>query len=183
MVRISLIFLAVLFSGLAHAQQLPTDRFYDNETVNLDGLGADRQWREDQVRLPDGWSEDDLQEFSLDKNNSAFQLFMDTRQLEVGSDRVVRYILVLRSNSGASNAFYEGARCDEGVYRTYAYAGSDGALKPMRGNRWRSVGDDAYRLRAPLLKEIFCNQMGLVLNKDQIVQNLEGHDVKYEIGN
>lgn len=175
--------MSVLVSGWAVAQQLPTDRFYDNETINMDGFGADQQWREGQVRIPEGWADDDLQPFSLDQGTSAFTLYMDTRQLEVGADRVVRYILVLRSDSGASNAFYEGARCDERVYRTYAYATSDGALRPMQGNRWRSVLEDPYRLRKSMLDELFCTRMGLLLDKDQIIQNLKGYDVRYEIGN
>ncbi len=82
---------------------------------------------------------------------------VDTKHLSVGKDEVVRYTLVARSNSGASNVSFEGIRCTlNGDYKIYGY-GTGNRLKPAAEMDWRRVGksgpesyrDDLWRYHFP----------------------------------
>ena len=76
-----------------------------------------------------------------------FRLYLDRTTLKVGRDRVSRYAVVLESTSGVRNVFYEGIRCSEGEYRTYA-VGVNGGFEPMQDSHWKTItelGSDRYR--------------------------------------
>jgi hypothetical protein len=67
---------------------------------------------------------------------------IDPATIRIGSDGVIRYVVVARSREGAINAMYEGIRCSTGEFKTYARQGNDGTWsfgkdvewKPMRSN-------------------------------------------------
>lgn len=94
---------SLLFVGAAQSQ--PSDP--DAET-----------WTEAQVVPPASFSTDKLQAFEVD-SGSTLSYGIDPQTLSVGSDGVVRYVLVARSRSGALNVLYQGLRCQTAEVKTY----------------------------------------------------------------
>ncbi|VAW82895.1 hypothetical protein MNBD_GAMMA14-1220 [hydrothermal vent metagenome] len=117
---------------------------------DLYGEGGDSQdfiegkaWKERGFRLPAYPDVDSrkLIEVDLLLNNFPFRLFIDPASVSVGKDRVVRYTVILRSRSGATNVIYEGIRCTAGQYRRYAVGGQDG-FRLAANPRWQYIRSD-----------------------------------------
>lgn len=97
-------------------------------------------WREGQYRLPPWPQDKDLIEVQLDSPNPSFQYFIDGRHLVTGEDQVVRYTLVAKSRTGATNTSFEGLRCSPtGEHRVYAY-GHQRAFEPTGAETdWQAI--------------------------------------------
>ena len=88
---------------------------------------------------------------------SEFRFFVDSASLSVGSDGIVRYVLVARSAAGVENVSFEGMRCETGEVRTYAL-GRDGAWV-ARAGEWRTIpARSVQRWHNALYREYFCPQ-------------------------
>jgi CNP1-like family len=83
-----------------------------------------------------------------------FRFFVDPASVSVGTDRIVRYVLVARSPSGAENVTFEGIRCP-GEYRVYAVGRSDGSWAG-RPSEWRPIVRDPRVSQATLARQYFC---------------------------
>ncbi len=105
-------------------------------------------------------------EFSL--HGSDFTYWLDLDSLAVGDDGVTRYAIVITSQTGAQNVFFEGIRCQSGEYKTYAY-GSQGEWHAAAYPQWQSV-----RLvrGSPHRRELFeyylCSDLIAPLSREQI---------------
>ena len=84
------------------------------------------------VELPPFPTDSDLLEMHLDISRTQFRYYVDETSLRVNKDGIVLYAVVIKSKSGASNVFFEGIRCNEATYRSYAFGGSDGKWQPSR---------------------------------------------------
>ncbi|MGI9331971.1 MAG: CNP1-like family protein [Gammaproteobacteria bacterium] len=139
--------------------------------------GTDRErtdpWYRDKVEEPDvEWAEDnpaipayprvaDLKPLH-ESRGSRFEFLIDTTSLSKGQDSVVRYTAVVRAPGGAENVFYEGIRCSDKTYKTYAYGNPQSrSMRVQRKPRWRTVksspGDTALGFRPLLLRRYLCN--------------------------
>ncbi len=127
----------------------------------LAGLLADDdpdapKWVEEVPRVPEFPRETDLREFYVSAT-TPHRYFIDGRSLSVGNDGVVRYTLVVRSQSGATNITYEGIRCTTGQYKIYATGRQDGTWSLARRSEWRTIQNKpTYRHHAALAHEFFC---------------------------
>ncbi len=105
-------------------------------------------WKELKSPMPPWPNDSDLADFEVSNPTTSLKFFVDTKHLSVGKDEVVRYTLVARSNSGASNVSFEGIRCTlNGDYKIYGY-GTGNRLKPAAEMDWRRVGKsgpESYR--------------------------------------
>lgn len=70
---------------------------------------------------------------------STANVFVDPASISVGDDAVVRLTYVVVSTSGVHNAFYEGFRCDDRVYKTYAWAVGEGPFHAMSDSEWKTI--------------------------------------------
>jgi CNP1-like family len=96
----------------------------------------------------------ELLEFSV-APTSEFRFFVDAASLSVGSDGIVRYVLVARSPEGTENVSFEGMRCATREVRIYAL-GRDGAWVG-RETDWRPIQPrGAYAWHEELYREYFC---------------------------
>jgi len=96
-------------------------------------------WQERKAALPPWPQDGDLVEFQVDDRARSFRYFIDGRHLEVGSDGVVRYTLVVEAGSGVRNLSVEGIRCTpQGDHKVYAY-GAGGSFKPVSGEEWQPI--------------------------------------------
>lgn len=88
---------------------------------------------------------------------ASFELFVDLESVSVGTDGVVRYTVVARTEGGASNITYEGLRCRERERMLYAFGRADGTWSLARDPKWVSVSDLlANRIQATLSDAYFC---------------------------
>jgi hypothetical protein len=85
---------------------------------------------------------------------SDFRYYVDPASVSVGDDRIVRYVQVARSASGAENVSFEGIRCPW-EYRVYAVGRSDGSWAG-RATAWRPIPRDARVSQNALSRQYFC---------------------------
>ena len=124
----------------------------DWERVNEEKLPAAEQQREVVPTPPAKRGE--LLEFSV-AATSEFRFFVDAESLSVGSDGIVRYVLVARSSEKAENVSFEGMRCATREVRIYAL-GRDGAWVG-RETDWRPIPPrGVHAWHNELYREYFC---------------------------
>ena len=136
----------------------------------------DKVWEETEVGMPDLYDKDDLEEAVITQVQEGFSVLVDKKRLSIGQDGVLRYWLVLRSEQGAVNAYYEGLRCSTSEYKTYAYVvgrKKDRRVEPMPNARWQEL----KRVRGPnfrweLMRDYFC-AFGRPKSVEEIVYHLE----------
>ncbi len=89
-------------------------------SVQAQWRGADEpDWKEGDVPAPPAFSTERLIPFEVSVHSELrYGLVPDT--LSVGTDGVVRYVVVAQSRSGAVNVSYEGVRCRTSEMKTYA---------------------------------------------------------------
>lgn len=126
--------------------------------VGAVGAQAQATWQEDPVTLPGPVQRSQLIPFDM-STRTELQFSVDASSISVGSDRVLRYVLVARSNSGAENILYEGLRCETGEARNYArWNLSEQRWVPYSGSTpWRPLSGVAASLPAARLAYLaFC---------------------------
>ncbi|MBK5206628.1 MAG: CNP1-like family protein [Polaromonas sp.] len=96
-------------------------------------------WKESEVPPPPAFDISKLIMFDVSPNSSLVY-GVDPSTIRISnSDSVVRYVVVARSASGASNAMYEGIRCSTGEFKTYARYSPDGHWNPIAHPQWHSL--------------------------------------------
>ncbi|MCP3869564.1 MAG: hypothetical protein GY703_15995 [Gammaproteobacteria bacterium] len=126
------------------------------------------EWEEGEADLPNYPQEENLLPVQLGYSGSKFSYFVDSESLQVGEDGVVRYTLVIRSKSGASNVMSEGIQCSTRTYKTYAYGGSKGKFSTPRNPKWRPIrATGSRRYRYDLWSFYFCTPDGGLRAQDR----------------
>lgn len=103
-------------------------------------FGADgADWNESELPPPPAFDVGKLVTFEVSRG-SALVYGVDPASISISkSDSLVRYVMVARSASGASNVMYEGLRCSTAEFKTYGrYA--DGRWTMVDQPQWHSLG-------------------------------------------
>jgi hypothetical protein len=79
----------------------------------------DPDWKELDAPPPPAFELSRLLPFEVSAG-STLKFGIDPATLQLGSDGILRYVVVARSSTGTVNAMYEGLRCSTGEVRTYA---------------------------------------------------------------
>jgi CNP1-like family protein len=87
-----------------------------------------------------------------------FAFFVDPASVAVGRDGVARFALVARSTSGATNASYEGIRCETYERKVYAYGRSDESWTQARNSHWIPMTRLQANPHAALADDFFCSE-------------------------
>ena len=106
------------------------------------------EWEEQQTELPPYPKDEDLLEIHFQRPDSRFRYYLDPGSLAIGTDGAVRYVVVMDSVSGAMNVMYEGIRCSDYDYKTYAFGNRQGQFKSLSNPKWREIpntGNNWYR--------------------------------------
>jgi len=149
--RFALVCVAAAFAAAAAAQ----DRLRDRAADSIDF--AEKPFQEDRSALPTLPKDADLIRFDVGPAQRGFEFFVDGASLAVGTDEVVRYTVVARSDSGASNVSYEGIRCRTRERKVYAYGRSDGKWAEARNSDWMKIGAPALEGHIFVLySDFFC---------------------------
>jgi hypothetical protein len=80
----------------------------------------------------------------LEMPGSALRFGVDPASITIGSDGIVRYVVVATSDSGVVNGIYEGIRCDKGEVKVYARHNPAGGWKVLKDPQWRPVNEQRY---------------------------------------
>lgn len=140
-------FVCALVLGVAFSCQAQTvfDPDYDSEP-----------WKEEAAALPPFPQDQDLYDFYVSPTATS-QFFVDVPNIAIGKDLVVRYTLVVISDSGARNVTFEGMRCDTRERRLYASGRPDGTWSEARNTQWTRIKDAVTnRHHAALFFGYFC---------------------------
>lgn len=100
---------------------------------------VDPDWREVEAPPPPAVKLDGL--IPLDMPRSALHFGVDPVSVSLGSDRIVRYVVVAASETGAVNALYEGIRCDTAEVKVYARYNTGSGWTVAKDSPWRPLQD------------------------------------------
>ena len=124
-------------------------------------FGPRERARELEAKAPPSPADADLLPFDL-RNNTDLKAAIDKRSLAVGTDGVVRYVLVLTSSRGVRNVSFEGIRCDPAEWRMYSIGQPDGTWSAVRQSEWRAAEQKSWNsIRFTLAKDYLCEATGL----------------------
>jgi hypothetical protein len=123
-----------------------------------------KSWQEVKTEIPPAPQATDLVSFYVSPTAS-MTFSIDTKSISAGSDGVVRYILVSKSQAGAENISYEGIRCQTYENKLYAFGQKDGSWSRARLSDWKQISElSGNRQHAALAKDFLC-QDGMVAGK------------------
>ncbi len=150
---IILLSLFCLPNGLHAAGNWEFDDPHDSVPDHIE----EKEWEEAESKLPPFPRDENLVDLGLDYPGSRFSYYVDSDSLKRGDDDVVRYTLVIRSTSGASNVMFEGMLCDEKSYKTYGYGTGKGKLQVARNPKWRPIRESGSKpYRYDIWRHYFC---------------------------
>jgi hypothetical protein len=134
---------------------------------------AERPGRGDQSPIPGEFPEDvdvpelnvepppyprksDLAEFTL-RNPTPNHFFIDTTSLSVGKDRIIRFVMVIRTAAEETNVRFSGLRCSDRNWKDYAFANEDKVWKAIPDAQWKRITEIRYNnYQDTLFKDFFC---------------------------
>ncbi|MDK9702887.1 MAG: CNP1-like family protein [Sulfuritalea sp.] len=123
---------------------------------NIEDPGPWKEQRE--VEPPAFPKAEDLREIYVSAT-AANKFLIDASTLAVGTDGVVRYVLVVKTSGGATNVSFEGINCRDLRWKHYATGRSDGTWTISRAvrNDWRPIETKALNAHhAALSHDLFC---------------------------
>jgi hypothetical protein len=145
---------------------------YAQSKFDEDFDDLEKPWQEVAVQLPGAPVPENLLPFYV--SATATQSFaIDAKSLTVGTDGVVRYTLVAKSQEGATSISYEGIRCESFERKLYAFGRPDGSWSRSRRDQWERISENsANRQHAALAKDYFCREKIVAGKAEQIVQRI-----------
>lgn len=149
----------------------PTEGYYFPESAE------EKPWEEQKLQMPPYPKDEALVKIQV-SGATSFEFFIDLTSVSVGSDGVIRYTLLARSDSGAKNVSFEGIKCNGRESKLYAFGRPDGTWSQARNPKWvRISGFQANRQHATLADEFFCPGRMIVSNTKEALEALRhgGH--------
>ncbi len=128
-------------------------------------------WSEDALVLPAFPDPVNLIEFTVGSRRG-IRFFVDGQSISIGSDGVIRFVLVVIGSQGAQNISYEGMRCETGERRAYAFGHGDKTWSKARGDQWVKVRGDTNNHYVELYSSYFCANGVVVTTPDAVRQML-----------
>lgn len=163
---------ALLLAGVVMnaAAQAP-NRFSDGTPRYNTSYEEEVPWQEQRdVEPPAFPKQETLREFYVSAV-ATNKYLIDAATLAVGTDGVVRYVLVVQTSGGATNVSFEGINCKELSWKHYATGRSDnGTWTKSRVARidWRPIENKPVnRHHAALSRDLFCPMGNAILTADE----------------
>ena len=147
-----------VLAGCSHTPKAQSEASNQDEGEFHYLLERKSNWKENKLEaLPPLPQAANLLPFDVSQN-TPLHFAVDAKSIDVGSDGVVRYTVVISSPSGAKNLNYEAIRCE-----TYEW-GQDAGLNAEHdgwdssvATRWRRIENgDLNAYQAALYKDYFC---------------------------
>ena len=142
-------------------------------SVAQTGNGLDNpDWQEDQVPPPPSFSTDKLIPLDMPAHVSV-RIGVDPATITVGTDGVVRYVIVMTNSTGSTNAVYEGIRCFSDDVKTYARQSAAGQWTYLESPVWKAVNDNMPSRHALAFARQGGCQNRLATTKQEIITALK----------
>jgi hypothetical protein len=137
-------------------------------SANSDDADTDALKAESPVVLPAPFQKNNLLSFYVSPTTT-LDFAVDAKSVSVTEEGIVRFVLVVTSQSGASNISYEGIRCSTGERKLYAVGQTNGSWTAARRDVWETIIDRGInRQHAALAKDYFC-ETGMVAGKAEVI--------------
>ncbi|HTT39465.1 MAG TPA: CNP1-like family protein [Burkholderiales bacterium] len=170
---------ALLLTLFACTQTAPVQRpTHRGEQVGpLPGAPEEEPFVE-ATAVPPAYPRDkDLIEINL-RGVTTNRFFVDGATLTVSPDKVVRFVLVIRTAEGANNVRFSGLHCSEKEWKDYAFARADHTWAVVRDPQWQPVlSPRINNYQDTLYKDYFCTSgvvaSGTVGNAEKLVERLK----------
>ena len=167
------IFLALCFSLVPALHAQPNPDMIESERGFLSKPDRKKRPESDQITFPQAPRKADLIPLDSELTDRRYEYFIDRASISMGGDQVLRYTVVLQSDSGARNVFYEGISCATSEFKTYAYATQSGEFRPMTSASWRKLSTTApYDYRRLLAQRYVCDRNGWPLDEKQVQKRI-----------
>lgn len=132
---------------------------------------------EQEQALPAYPRSEDLLPLDIDEADGAFDYAIDSRSLSTSADGIVRYTVVITSDSGVKNVLHEGIRCGAKQFKTFALGSDATAFQPLKNPLWREIRRKGIQLHYfELFTYYLCDTTQFPLKPKQIVQRLRYSD-------
>lgn len=116
----------------------------------------EKPWVEGQTTLPSYPKSEDLIEFYVGPTERN-RFYIDGSSIAIGTDGVVRYVVVIRAAGGASNVNLEAMRCATREVKLFAIGQSDGTWSKHPSPQWQHIESKSInQYRAVLNRDFFC---------------------------
>jgi hypothetical protein len=154
---------------------------FDRKTYTSDDdKSGQKDWVEGEVVLPPYPEARNLYSFYVSPT-AANRFFIDTHNIRIGKDGVVRYSLVVVSPSGARNTSFEGMRCETREKRTYALGRPNGEWAQARSSLWTRIRNETInRHHAALFLAFFCPDGVIADQVETIRKTIEKEGERFE---
>jgi hypothetical protein len=141
-----------------------------NSGVSDDDYDDGKSWQEIKTEIPPQPQVANLVSFYVSPT-ATMTFFIDVNSISAGSDGVVRYTLVSKSQGGAENISYEGIRCQTYENKSYAFGQKDGSWSRARLSGWKQISElSGNRQHAALAKDFLC-QDGMIAGKVEDIRS------------
>ena len=137
-------------------------------SANTDDADSEALKAESPVVLPAPAQKNNLLSFYVSPTTT-LDFAVDAKSVSVTEEGTVRFVLIVTSQSGASNISYEGIRCSTGEKKLYAVGQTNGSWTAARRDVWETIIDRGInRQHAALAKDYFC-ETGMVAGKAEVI--------------
>lgn len=148
----------------------------ENDSPDLGGGFTEAPaWQEGKVALPDFPQKDDLIKVEVDRVDMPFSFYLDSKNLTSSTKQgLVKYTVLVESNSGAKNILFEGLRCELEQYKTYAYGTYDNKFVKAKTSEWRFIRDNGHMVhRYNFLRYYMCNEQREPYPASEIIRKIK----------
>jgi hypothetical protein len=137
------------------------------------GNGLDNpDWKEETPPAPPAFSQDALVKIDMPPHIS-LKVGVDPNTVVVGSDGVVRYVIVMVNSSGSVNAVFEGIRCASDEVKTYARWSASGNWNVLAEPPWKGINDNLPSKHAYAFARQGACDTRIASDKDTIIRTLK----------
>ena len=143
----------------------------------LDKDFEEKPWEEQKQLLPGFPKDANLKQIDVGPVTS-FRFYVDAESVNVGTDGVVRFALVARSDGGANNVSFEGIRCDTQERKIYSVGRPDGSWVVARSPSWAPMARQFVNpVHTVLYEDYFCPERQIVSSTFEAVEAVKrgGH--------
>jgi len=129
-------------------------------------------WKELDAPAPPTYSLEGLLSLEMPRYVT-LQFGVDPKTLTVGSDGVVRYVIVMRNQSGSVNAVYEGIRCATDEVKTYARSSTANRWAAVEQPQWKPMTETVSRHALAFAKQGACQDHTTPEKPRDIIRTLQ----------
>ncbi|MEO8628187.1 MAG: CNP1-like family protein [Betaproteobacteria bacterium] len=117
----------------------------------------DEKFVEQQATPPAYPKDSDLREFAL-RGQTTNRFFIDTSTLTVGKDRIVRFVMLIRSPANETNVRFAALRCKTREWKDYAFGRDDHTWAVDEDPEWRNIQMiNLNNYQRTLYQDYFCS--------------------------